>query len=45
MRGFTIVAREDRLQASVNNTLSPSLVGESAVLKSLTKVDTIAFHI
>ena len=37
-RGFTIAGREDRLQGNANNTLSSSLVGESAVLKSLTRV-------
>ena len=44
-RGFTIVGREDRIQGNANLTLSSALVGESAVLKALTKVMYICMYV
>ena len=44
-RGFTIVGREDRLLGSANLTLSSALVGESAVMKALTKVMNVPMYV
>ena len=40
-RVFTIVGREERLTAAANLTVSSALVGESAVLKSLSKASSL----